>query len=1256
VRFAQMNLQRRAGSTIQEILAAANDPTPGLEGLEATNVFCFQELSARKATNHTIEDAFSVATGTGWTLHFNHQNPEKKGGGAAILASPLFCCSERRKDLEPISSPSNLHLDIVVAGVGMTKGCTRDQQVLVASVYRSPGREKRNGHALREWLKLMKWHSDENYAGLLICGDFNLHLTSVGNTQSNCSKQMKAECQKMDSMLAALDLRLLNTYGTMTRFEDGKTSSAIDLTITSGPTSKHRVNFMSFKNSWRTLPAWQGSDHFPIVFDLLWTLETNATPRTDTGNPRCGHCRGRGAPYAQSLAKVQELLSSYGLAQNTLRKFERVLRKEELPAFAKSVTVIMQAHLDSPTAEARRFDAGAKNMPHSPWTLDISEGMAHLANSLTHALEKVVTARNEQSRDSQRRRRKPTITPAPSGTCSCPPPAPDVASRAQSRSCFWTSQCAETKKKWNRALRVARKARKRHAGPATMSALRIIAHRCRVSHRLARAEAKRKFWGIKEGKLDRFTTTKELHRLIDLLQGEWMDKDTGRDALALAFERRGGVTMTTKEGVKTTAKGGGLDAANLLTQNFAQTTIRMTDSEAVAITRTVADRRQKEKRPALAFNLVDHVKQHLEETDAWYATGEAAGGDLAVLPPDQAPPLPPADTVNQSRAFSLAEVTACKHKRKSKATWHDKVTTEMMDSAGGLWDQCFATMLNLTLLTGRWPRWFKDARMRNLIKSTANTYTTEVNAKHTRPISILPAMAKRGDTMMYKRTEYITESKDEGTAVGDKQFGFRPQRGCVDNLFSHVQDVKSNWRKGWFTVEVCRDGVKAYDKVDHASLLRKLSERHGIKGPLLRMIAGFLRDRTAHTVLGEHIGDTFQLHFGVPQGACASPGLYIVDVDEQARLCDGTTTALFGTPVGNARVAYYADDARIYVMLPGPNAEGIADWKTECKANLSHFQDLLDESTVLAAMSRQAFSADPNKLQSVAYIPETWTCRQEILEALPSLFVQDQEIKIDTEPIVALGLKLDAGLTFEKHIVAKIGMAHQRLDVMERLNAEPWYTDAHTMVKRVYTPWVASLWEYASSCWGTACPRILKKIDAVERRALAICLKVPSTSSAARLSLLRESKCDSAQQRRLTAAAMQWHKVNSSHRDSQAGRMLTEWKESTSDWKAEVKEAKTLCAWIDEQTEKVLSGENKPYHWGGQGGRKSSPLRHPPGFLCCSSGDIADDDRTSGRGGAIWSGERGPETVSFLQRPLRRVRHAAPAAPEEYLDRVTRQL
>jgi hypothetical protein len=264
------------------------------------------------------------------------------------------------------------------------------------------------------------------------------------------------------------------------------------------------------------------------------------------------------------------------------------------------------------------------------------------------------------------------------------------------------------------------------------------------------------------------------------------------------------------------------------------------------------------------------------------------------------------------------------------------------------------------------------------------------------------------------------------------------------------------------------------------------------------------------------------------------------------------------------------------------------------------FQDLIDESIILAAMSRQAFSADPSKLQSIAYMPDSWTCKEEIMAALPSLFVQDREVKIGTKPIVALGLTLDSGLTFEKHINAKIGMAHRRLDVMERLNSEPWHTDAHTMVKRVYAPWVASLWEYASQCWGTASPRLLGKIDAVERRALAICLKVPATTTTARLVLLREAKCVSAQKRRMITAAMHWHKVIGSRADSQAGRMLKEWKENSPDWRAEVQEAKTLCAWIDQQTEKVLSGMGKP-RGAIKNGERERPFVTPLAFCAAAA-------------------------------------------------------
>jgi hypothetical protein len=915
-----------------------------MEGMQGVNIFCFQELSAQGNANCNVEDAFSVATGSGWTLHFNHRNGDKKGGGVAIVTSLAFPHSSRESLLEPGVDEGCEHLDIVVVSVSTAKNSGKARQMLVASIYRAPGKEAVNVPPLCKWLKKIKRIADASFGGLYVCGDINLHLPTAGNDLTHCSKQMRSACQKFEGTMFNSGLRLLNVYGTMTRFEDGKRASAIDVTIVGDGGD---INHLTFKDSWKTLPPIQGLDHVAAVTELSWPFCSTAKAGPLPPKPPCKSCDGQGAAYAKSRAKIHNLLNRHGLLTNTLPRLDRELREEERPVFAEATSAIMRGHLSNMSKRAAAFDYRSKNFPNAPWTLTIATGMADLANALTTALESVVGARPNDAGGKTGNRRQPRSRGQGGGNrnelaasaflCNCPTPKDEQPSqsRRQGRFTFWTKACAETKRMWNRANRIFRAAKARHAGPITWSALRVEIYRTRTAHRAALAEAKRKFWGIKQGKLDRFTSTKELHELLDLLQGKWTDSAQRRerqDALSKACAKRGGVCMTDKKGSKISAGGGGLESANLLTRHFAQTTEPMTNREALAITDRIISRRSKESRPAIA-NLRSTVQHHLEETTAWLQSREMEGQALATTSPEEVMPLPPQDVLNCGKAFSVAEVTACKHKRKGKATWHDKITTEMMDAAGPLWDECYATMLNLILLTGEWPVWFKDARMRHLLKPKANSYHSEVDAKHTRPISILPALAKRADTIMYKRTEYKTEAKDEGTEVGDKQFGFRPQRGCTDNLFSHLQEVKARWRSGWFCVEVCRDGVKAYDKVDHASLLRKLHDKHGITGPLLRMIAGFLRNRTAHTLLGGELGDTHHLGVGVPQGACASPGLYIVDVDEQARLCDNPTTPLFGTKVGDAKVAYYADDGRLFTFLPGPES-GAHDWKRQCVAGL----------------------------------------------------------------------------------------------------------------------------------------------------------------------------------------------------------------------------------------------------------------------------------------------------------------------------------
>jgi hypothetical protein len=1227
IKIAMINVQKNLKIHTQEMITSSTSTLnqalhPSFCGAD---IFLVQEPSMNN-TADSKTDMLAVWNDLKWSSHINHDNPSKKGGGAVILAAPHLCTT-RLQALEPSHSGVNSGLDIVIASVhvrgpscpGQQSGqpctCKPEKQLLIASVYRSGhNNHKHNVDVLCDWLKQFKQKS-KRYTGALIAGDFNLHIASAGNTGP---RTRSANCQKLESALFSLDLGLLNK-GDMTRFPQGRQSGAssgsgLDLAITYLPDptrniySKTRIDATSFQDSHTVGPAWHGSDHCPCSLKFIWPFRIKTHKGRDRYRPhlKCPCCNGKGSAAAEAERRVASFLTSHNLLQNHLQSKEFNLSKEEIPDFVVAVDSYLRTnHLNKPSEDALRFDAIGKRVIQEggirPWTVDPEEGMTHLANSITQALHVVSKKRHKSDEENRKcqgkgprsgHKRRPKRRPAAKNiiSCSCPTPDPEEPSQ---RKDFWSKACSDTLSEFislrKRAIKLRGKksAVPRNQGPrahismsaesaATSREEKVrkafaLAGKKRTLHRQALIKAQRKFWDIhiEEG-LNRFTPASALHDVMTLLENG-MKRPSRGDALAKSATKRGGITTDRED---PTAARQGSEATNLLTEHFANTTVPLADKIALETISRVDERRMAEGRTPFCPDTAkqDRAKAVLKTAQEWYDLERSQGKKLAPTSAAEADPLPSGQVIG--KCFTVAEVTAHRGKKRNKAVWHDRIPSELLDAAGPLWNECFATMLSVMLLTGKWVTWWKNARMKHLLKPKARGYVGPIFAGHTRPVSILPSMAKLAGMIMFARLVHETESKDKGTALGEKQFGFRPHRGCPDNLMSHVQAVKQGWRRGYFAVEICRDAVKAFDKVYHKGLLYKLKHNHGIDGPFLRMVASFLKDRKAHTILGDDVGDIFDLHGGVPQGAVPSPLLYIIDVDGQARLCDEKTSPIFGTEVGDASIAYYADDGRIWILLPGPQAANVPDWKTECKKRLSAFQDLLDESTIMAAMDKQRFSTDPSKLQSTAYIPSQWAYKQDIIDALPTLFVEDKEIKIGTSPLKALGLGLDSGLTFEDHINAKIKTAERRLAVLARLKSMPWYADNHTMIFRVYCPWIASLWEYASTSWGTANPKLLQKIDSIERRALAICLGAPTKGSCSRLALLNEAGIHSAQQRRLIKAAATWHKICDSDEKSSNGSMLLSWKRgvdgtSESTWREEVEEAVELCGWIDIQTERV---------------------------------------------------------------------------------------
>ena len=71
------------------------------------------------------------------------------------------------------------------------------------------------------------------------------------------------------------------------------------------------------------------------------------------------------------------------------------------------------------------------------------------------------------------------------------------------------------------------------------------------------------------------------------------------------------------------------------------------------------------------------------------------------------------------------------------------------------------------------------------------------------------------------------------------QHGFRKRRSCLTNLLSFLDRVTEELDDGGRVDVIYLDFAKAFDKVPHQRLLRKL-ERYGVLGRLLVWIRGWL--------------------------------------------------------------------------------------------------------------------------------------------------------------------------------------------------------------------------------------------------------------------------------------------------------------------------------------------------------------------------------------------------------------------------------
>ena len=226
----------------------------------------------------------------------------------------------------------------------------------------------------------------------------------------------------------------------------------------------------------------------------------------------------------------------------------------------------------------------------------------------------------------------------------------------------------------------------------------------------------------------------------------------------------------------------------------------------------------------------------------------------------------------------------------SKASDPDGISVVVLKNCELELSYILAELFNKCLKESCFPDCWKVSSVVPVFKNVGERST----AKNYHPVSLLSVVSKVFEKLVNNR---IVDHLEKCGLFSDFQYGFRSSRSTADLLTVVSDRIARAFNRSGATRAVALDISKAFDRVWHAGLLRKLKS-YGISGQIFGLIPSFLSNRRLRAVLDGKSSQEYSVNAGVPQGSILGPTLflrYINDLPDDV-LCD---------------IAIYADDTTL---------------------------------------------------------------------------------------------------------------------------------------------------------------------------------------------------------------------------------------------------------------------------------------------------------------------------------------------------------
>ena len=308
------------------------------------------------------------------------------------------------------------------------------------------------------------------------------------------------------------------------------------------------------------------------------------------------------------------------------------------------------------------------------------------------------------------------------------------------------------------------------------------------------------------------------------------------------------------------------------------------------------------------------------------------------------------------------------------------------------------------------------------------------NPDNYRPISLTSVACKLMERLI---RDIIVDHMTQNDLFSPYQHGF------ITQLLEILDEITDALDQGFDIDIIYLDYTKAFDKIPHKRLLKKLWG-YGIRGEIYSWIENFLSNRIQRVAVNGCFSSYENVTSGVPQGSVLGPILFVIFIND---LPD----------VIRVMMRMYADDSTILRRLKAPD-------------HVNQVQVSVNNSVKWANIWQMFYHHKKchhlhvgNNMEDTAYTMETTNGTISI-----------EKVKSEKD----LGVIFDSKLTFTEHIITKVSKANQIVGLIFRT----FTCMDREMFLNLFKSLVRPHLEYATTIWAPIYKKDAIQIENVQCR------------------------------------------------------------------------------------------------------------------------------------------------------------------------------